>query len=95
MLSYDRKELGYYLKDARENAQLTQNEVAEKLGYSSAQFISNIERGVSVVPLRTLANMIRLYDVDDRNIIGIFIKGQEKVLKAMFKKNKGSRYISG
>jgi transcriptional regulator with XRE-family HTH domain len=55
MLEYDRKKLGTYLKDVREDANLTQADVSHKLGYTSPQFISNIERGISVVPLKTLA----------------------------------------
>jgi transcriptional regulator with XRE-family HTH domain len=43
--------LGPILKKAREDAGLTQKQLADELGYSAAQFISNWERGVSSPPI--------------------------------------------
>ena len=47
-------EFGEYLKEKRVAADLTQKEVAEKIGYSSAQYISNFERGIALPPLSKL-----------------------------------------
>ncbi len=68
MLEYDRKKLGTYLKEVREQAAYTQADVSTKLGYTSPQFISNIERGISVIPLKTLARMISLYKVNPEGV---------------------------
>ena len=42
--------LGEYLKKERENLGLSQAQVAKHLGWSSAQFVSNIERDTAVIP---------------------------------------------
>lgn len=81
MLEYDRKKLGDYLKDVRENALLTQADVSQKLGYTSPQFISNIERGISVIPLKTLARMVNLYRINPEPVVKIILDSQKKLLR--------------
>lgn len=51
--------LGQFLQDARLEAGLTQKNLADYLGYSSAQFISNFERGISLPPLTKLGMMAK------------------------------------
>lgn len=55
--------LSKFLKDKRESAGLSQKQVADKLGYTTPQFISNWERGVSSPPLKTLKKVGELYHV--------------------------------
>jgi transcriptional regulator with XRE-family HTH domain len=81
MLEYDRKKLGKFLKDAREKAALTQNQVANKLGYSSPQFVSNIERGISVAPLKTISRMVSIYKVSADPVIRIILDSQSELLR--------------
>lgn len=81
MLEYDRKKLGDFLKETRESSQMTQAEVSERLGYSSPQFISNIERGISVIPLKTLAKMVNLYRVNPETVVRIILDSQKKLLR--------------
>ena len=81
MLEYDRKKLGQFLKEVREQAGLTQADVSQKLGYTSPQFISNIERGISVVPLKTLARMVTLYKVNAESVVRIILDSQRKLLR--------------
>lgn len=81
MLEYDRKKLGQYLKDVRENANLTQADVSSRLGYTSPQFISNIERGISVAPLKTLARMVNLYKASPDAVVKIILESQKKLLR--------------
>jgi len=38
------------IREAREREGLSQKEVATRLGYTSSQFISNIERGLCGIP---------------------------------------------
>lgn len=49
-----RKQLGRWLKQMREEAGLTQADLAKALGYDNAQIISNIERGVSAIPQKRI-----------------------------------------
>ncbi len=46
----NQKQLGRFLRKKREAAGLTQGGLSKKLGFSSSQFVSNIERGVAVIP---------------------------------------------
>ncbi|NJL25860.1 MAG: helix-turn-helix domain-containing protein [Calothrix sp. SM1_5_4] len=88
MLEYDRKKLGQYLKEVRENSELTQADVSQKLGYTSPQFISNIERGISVVPLKTLARMVSLYKVNPETVVKIILESQRKLLREKLMRGK-------
>lgn len=81
MVEYDRTKLGKLLKDARQKAGFTQRDISDRLGYSSAQFISNIERGISVVPLDLLPRLIKIYKVSVRSVEEILMQGQERNLK--------------
>src|SRR4051812_29508767 len=81
MLEYDRKKLGSFLKDVREDARMTQADVSHRLGYTSPQFISNIERGISVAPLKTLARMVSLYKASPDTVVRIILDSQKKLLR--------------
>ena len=48
------QKLGPFLKKARSKMGLSQRDVADKLGYTSPQFISNVERGLCSPPLKKL-----------------------------------------
>jgi len=63
--------LAKFLKDSRVNAGLTQGKVAEVLEYTTAQFISNWERGVSHPPIDILKKLARLYNVSDEELYSI------------------------
>lgn len=52
------------LKDMRENAGLSQADVAEALNYTTPQFISNWERGVSFPPIKVIPKLAKLYKTD-------------------------------
>ena len=50
--------IGEFIQEKRVKANLSQWDLAQTLGYSSPQFVSNIERGISTVPktkIRTFA----------------------------------------
>lgn len=88
MLEYDRKKLGGYLKQVRESAGLTQHDVSAKLGYSSPQFISNIERGISVVPLKALSRMVGMYKAQPDQVVRLILESQKKLLKQKLSRTK-------
>jgi len=92
MLEYDRKKVGEYLKVAREEVNLTQAQVSKVLGYSSPQFISNIERGISVAPLAKLAKMIQMYRRNPVSLEKILLASQEELLKEKLKKFAKSKH---
>lgn len=66
--------LAKFLKTSRTNAGLSQMDVASRLGYSTAQFISNWERGVSAPPIETLGTLANLYQVSAEELFDILQK---------------------
>lgn len=59
-------------KSLRLKAELSQREVSEKLGYSTPQFVSNWERGISFPPLEALPELARLYNVDKETLFAMY-----------------------
>jgi transcriptional regulator with XRE-family HTH domain len=55
--------LSDFLKTKRISAGLSQKDVADRLGYSTPQFISNWERGVSQPPITILKKLGEIYKV--------------------------------
>lgn len=55
--------LADFLKEKRVAAGLSQKDVADKLGYSTPQFISNWERGVSHPPINALKKLGEMYKI--------------------------------
>jgi transcriptional regulator with XRE-family HTH domain len=55
-----RKKFGKWLRTCRKQARITQAELAKALGYDSSQLISNIERGVSLLPSKRLPEFARV-----------------------------------
>lgn len=70
------------LKEMREKAGLTQMQVAEALGYSSAQFISNWEAGKARPPLKTLPRLAKMYGVPAAKFRKMRLTEYENKLKA-------------
>lgn len=88
MLDYDRKKLGKFLRAERIKAGFTQGEIANKLGYTSPQFISNIERGLSVIPLKTLAVLVSEYGINQETMIKTIMDSQRQILRKYLSKAK-------
>ena len=55
--------LGQILRDGRVKSDMTQRELAKKLGYTSPQYVSNWERGRVTPPLYTLSKVAQLTHV--------------------------------
>lgn len=56
--------IGSYLKDKREKAGISQQKIAEAMNLTTAQYVSNIERGVSPPSVDFLKHAIELYGLD-------------------------------
>ncbi|MES2965972.1 MAG: helix-turn-helix transcriptional regulator [Bdellovibrionota bacterium] len=55
-----RKSFGRWLRDCRKQARITQADLAKALDYDSSQLISNIERGVSLLPSKRIPDFARV-----------------------------------
>jgi len=78
-------DLSIFLKDRRIKAGLSQADVAKKLGYTSSQFISNWERGLSKPPVATLRKLADLYGVSLNEIFDVVLQNTIEEVKADFK----------
>jgi transcriptional regulator with XRE-family HTH domain len=83
--------VGDYLRKSRTRAGLTQRQVADTLGYSSSQFISNFEAGISVPPLRKLVMLEQLYRIDLHELMEIVFQLERTMEFAQKLKQKKSR----
>ncbi len=76
--------LGEFLQLKRKERGLSQGFVSKELGYSSPQFISNIERGLCCPPFPALKQMIDLYEIDAEEITALLIRLQAEFLAKAF-----------
>lgn len=67
-------DLAKFLKDKRLIAGLSQGAVAKKLGYTSPQFISNWERGLSRPPVTTLRKIAQIYNIAPNEMFDVILK---------------------
>lgn len=81
----NKKAFGLYLGKARLRAGLSQGELAEKLGYSSPQFVSNWERGVANPPVHKLAQLTRLLNIPSDELIETILTETEQYLHSKLK----------
>lgn len=73
--------LGAFLQEARNARKLTQRVVSLKLGYSTAQFISNFECGISRPPLKKLQALVKLYRIPTDTVVDRALAGERVILK--------------
>ncbi|MCO4793343.1 MAG: helix-turn-helix transcriptional regulator [Bacteriovoracaceae bacterium] len=58
----------------------SQTELSTELGYKNGQFISNIERGLCSVPVKSLSLLTRTLDIDPITLKDALLKDMEKTL---------------
>lgn len=85
-MSYERfKEVAEFLRKARVEAGLSQAYVANELGYTSPQFVSNWERGLAGPPTAILKRLAKLYKVNAEELFGLILKDVERQMRYEFK----------
>lgn len=67
------------LKKLREKSGLTQREVAMQLGYSSAQLVSNWERGICFAPTKSFKRLSKIFHISPKNLLELKFKRQRKI----------------
>jgi DNA-binding XRE family transcriptional regulator len=61
----EREKMGALLKHTREFLRWTQREMAQRLGYENANYISMLESGSSKIPLTKIPQISRKYCLDN------------------------------
>lgn len=69
------------MQEKRRAAGLTQKEVADALNYTTAQFISNWERGVSIPPGEALQVLSKLFSVRYRELVDLIYRYHELAIR--------------
>ena len=78
--------IGLFLRQARMDAGKSQQDVASHLGYGTAQFLSNIERGISRPPLSSIKKLSRFVKADPVKMINLIEDFETIRLRAKFEK---------
>lgn len=73
---------------ARKNAGITQDELANGLGWSNGQFVSNIERGIATVPDIYMKRLARILNIDPQLLIDARVCDLRIALENNLKKRK-------
>ena len=76
---------GNRMKEARENAFLSQKELANKLGWTTAQFVSNFERGLSLPPMKSVKTICELLKISEKEVYRLMYDVQKEKLDKKFK----------
>lgn len=83
------KKFGKWLKQKRQDVNTSQREVANELGYTTPQFVSNWERGLITPPLTTCYILADLYNIPrgqmDTALIDAFRDGLAVIKKEVKK----------
>lgn len=85
-MSKNRLSLAELIRNSRIEKEISQKQLAEKLGYSSSQFVSNWERGISSPPLDKLEEICRSLGIAPNEIIETIMYETEKNLIGQFSK---------
>lgn len=73
-------------KTLREKAGLTQKEVSSALGYSTPQFISNVERGRCRFPVPKLARVRKLYRLSVDQMVDLVMREERETMQKTFRR---------
>lgn len=74
-------------KSLRERAGLTQRQVSDALGYSTPQFISNVERGRCRFPIQKLPKIRKLYRLSVDQTIEMVLSEERSELQKIFRRS--------
>ena len=69
----------------------SQTELSAQLGYKNGQFISNIERGLCSVPVKSLSLLTRTLDIAPETLKSALLKDMEKTLDNYLQSEVSSR----
>ncbi len=72
---------GEYFRQKRVEQNLTQSDLAQALGYSSPQYVSNYERGLCDPPFAKLPLIARLLKIPSKIIIDSYCEGAKEDLE--------------
>jgi len=84
-------ELGKLIREYRLKIDMSQKELANKLGYSQPVFVSLLENGGSRVPLQTLGELIVLLSIPEKKVTKILLDSYALRVRAEIVQGKKKR----
>ncbi len=60
---------GAYIKNKREKLKMSQGDLAKALGYKTSQFISNLERGLSLPPKENIDKLCEVLKLNKKELV--------------------------
>lgn len=76
------KSLGQFLRQKRIDGKFTQLQAARELGHTSAQYISNFERGLCEPSVETAVKLCKLYGITKKELYEVMIDVYRVQVKA-------------
>lgn len=70
--------LGQLIKSYRIKSDLTQKDLAEKIGYDIPQFISLMENGHAKIPLIILGQLISILKIPEKKVLDILTENYKR-----------------
>lgn len=80
-----RAKIAAYLRSCRLKSGISQGRVADALGYSSPQFVSNWERGTSVPPITAIPVLAKTIKVSPDKFIALYVESTKAMLERRLK----------
>jgi transcriptional regulator with XRE-family HTH domain len=78
---------GIQWKQLRERSGLTQRQVSDSLGYSTPQFISNVERGRCRFPIEKLPKIRKLYRMSVEQLVEVIMSEEKQGIVRAFRRS--------
>lgn len=82
------QEFGKLVHEYRLKKSITQKELANALGYDTAQFVSIIERGVCKIPYKTIGCLIKILSLPEKKVLKLYEQAFENYLREQVKQGK-------
>jgi transcriptional regulator with XRE-family HTH domain len=81
--------LGIYIFETREEMNMSQIELADKLSFSS-QFLGRIEKGAVMMPEESLVQTIEILSFDPKKLVKLFVRAAELDAKRLLDSSKNA-----
>jgi transcriptional regulator with XRE-family HTH domain len=88
MKAIDRNKFGSFLKNMRERRDVTQADLARKLGFGTSQFISNWERGICEPPMYAIPIIAEYLAIPKRKMVSELLELTKSSLERRFQGHK-------
>ncbi|MCB9085751.1 MAG: helix-turn-helix transcriptional regulator [Bdellovibrionaceae bacterium] len=85
-MTVKKKHIGEFFKSKRIQKGLTQSQVAELLGYSSPQIVSNWERLLCDPPIEKLSSLAKILGIPKKELIKMMTGSYQEDLKQILSK---------